>query len=157
MAAPRSAFDYGTFDSDGRTILVTEEEGDDLLDVFHPTAAMMRQVDLVRAEAARALREEGGMPPLAFLTLAFAEAFTGAREILSRFVDGDPMAYELAETYLALGFRGHTEDRPVECLRINVASVLDEVDDDEEADATGEEPVNPRSTRRDPPTDTPDR
>ena len=157
MAAPRSAFDYGTFDGDGRTILVTEEQGPDLLDVFHPTAAMMRQIDLVRAAAERTMTEEGGVPPLAFLTLAFAEAFTGAREILSRFVNGDPMAYELAETYLAIGFRGHAEDRPVECLRLNVASVLDEVDDDEEADATGEEPVNPRSTRRDRPTDTPDR
>lgn len=156
MAAPRSAFAYGTFDGDGRTILVTEEPGPDLLDVFHPTAAMMRQIDLVRAEAQRSMREEGGVPPLVFLTLAFAEAFTGAREILSRFVDGDPLAYELAETYLALSFRGHAEDRPVECLRLNITSVLEEFEDDEEADATGEEPVNPRSTRRDPPTDTTD-
>jgi hypothetical protein len=153
VAAPRSAFGYGTFDRDGSTILVTEEPGPDLVDVMHPTAAMMRQIDLIRAEAQRSMEEEGGVPPLVFLTLVFADAFTGAREILSRFVDGDPMAYELAETYLALGFRGHAEDRPVESLRLNVASVLDEVDDDEAADATSEDPVNPRSTRSDDPTD----
>jgi len=155
VAAPRSAFGYGTFDRDGSTILVTEEPGPDLMDVMHPTAAMMRQIDLIRAEAERSMKEEGGVSPLVFLTLVFADAFTGAREILSRFVDGDPMAYELAETYLALGFRGHTEGRTVESLRLNVASVLDEVDDDEAADATGEEPVNPRLTRSDDPTDSP--
>lgn len=150
MAAPKSAFGYGTFDGDGRTILVTEEPGPDLLDVFHPTAKMVRQVDLVRAEALRSMSEEGGVAPLVFLTLAFADAFTGVREILSRFVDGDPMAYELAETYLAIGFRGATEDRPVECLRLDVSSVLDEIADDEEADEAGdEESVHVRSTRLD--------
>ena len=149
MAAPKSAFGYGTFDDNGRVVLVTEEQGDDLMDVMHPTAAMMRQIDLVRAEAQRSMREEGGVSPLVFLTLVFSDAFLGARELLSRFVDNDPMAYELAETYLAIGFRGATEDRPVECLRLDVSSVLDEIDDDEEADTTGDEPVNPRSTRLD--------
>ena len=119
------------------------------MDVMHPTAAMMQQLHLVRAEAQRTLAEEGGVSPIVFLTLAFADAFVGVREILTRFVDNDPMAYELAETYLALSFRGSNEDRPVECLRLNVESVFSEIVDDGEADAAGEEPVNPRSTRLD--------
>lgn len=154
MAAPKSAFGYGTFDDNGRVVLVTNEPATDThMDVMHPTAAMMQQLHLVRAEAQRTLAEEGGVSPIVFLTLAFADAFVGVREILSRFVDGDPMAYELAETYLALSFRGSNEDRPVECLRLNVESVFSEIVDDGEADAAGEEPVNPRSTRLDTHTD----
>lgn len=138
MAAPRTDFAYGTFD--GATIVLMDDEGPvevgpDVRDVFHPTARMVEQVDLIRAAAQHSMANGEGAPPVAFLALAFADAFLGARELLLRFIDGDPEAYRLAETYLAIGFGGvppvpeDPAEPPIECLRLDVSLTLDEIEE----------------------------
>jgi len=131
MAAPRALFDDPTVTFDEQTIIVTPETGPDVRNIMHPTAEMMRQVTLLRDEACRLLEQEGGIPPLYFLTLALADAFIGTRELLLRVVDDEPDAYRLAETFLAIGFDGIDGDEPepmVESLRLDVSQTLNEVE-----------------------------
>ena len=60
--------------------------------------------------------------------LALSDALLATEEILTRFVDGDPDAYRLAETWVALGWDGVSADRTVECLRLNLTGTLDLID-----------------------------
>jgi hypothetical protein len=132
MAAPRALFDDPDVTFDEQTIIVTPEEGPDVRNVMHPTAAMMMQVAALRAETSRLLDETGGIPPLYFLTLALADAFIGTRELLLRVIEDAPDAYRLAETFLAIGFDGIDGDEPepmVESLRLDVSQTLDEVEE----------------------------
>ena len=126
MAVSRDDLSYGTLD--GHTVVVTDERGPDVRDVMHPTAAMLAQVDVVRAAAQASHDADGTLSPLAFLVLALSDALLATEEILTRFVDGDPDAYRLAETWVALGWDGVSADRTVECLRLNLTGTLDLID-----------------------------
>lgn len=110
-------------------LAMIEGEDDNLISAFHPTTALVTEMEALREVVVTVHNETDLTNVRDFMVLAFADSWLATREMLRRMVNNEPGARELASAYLALGFGGYEGGTAVDGFLISVTETLNDMED----------------------------